>query len=58
VSHHQGGDLQLLDYVSDGESLARTCRAQQHLVAVALLDALHELADSFGLIPRRLIRCV
>ena len=58
MRHYEGGDLQLLDHGSDGESLARTRRAQQHLVAVALLDALHELADSFGLIAGRLVGSV
>jgi len=58
VSHHQGGDLQLLDDIGDGESLARACSAQQHLIAVALFDTLDELADSFGLVAGGLIRCV
>ena len=47
-----------MDHIGDGESLARACSAKQHLVAVALLDALDELADSFGLVARGLIRCV
>ncbi len=58
MSHHQGGDLQLLDDIGDGKGLARACSAQQHLVAVTLLDALDELADRFGLVAGGLIRCV
>ena len=58
MSHHQGGDLQLLDDIGDGESLARARGAQQHLVAVALFDALDELADRFGLVASGLVRCV
>ena len=58
MRHHQGGDLQLLDYIRDREGFARARGAQQHLVAVTLLDALDELADGFRLVASGLIRCV
>jgi len=50
MRHHQGGDLELLDDVGDGESFAGAGGAEQDLVALAGLDAVDELADSFGLV--------
>ena len=58
MCHHQGRDLQLLDYIRDREGFARARGAQQHLVTVAFFNTLHELTDGFRLVASGLIRSV
>jgi hypothetical protein len=50
VAQHQRGAVQLRHHIGHGEGLARTRYAQQHLMPVATLNALHQLADGLGLI--------
>ena len=49
-SHHERGLAERLDGLCHGERLAGACNAQQHLVAVTVLDALHERGDGLGLV--------
>ncbi len=50
MGHDQGGHLQLLDDRGNGECLAGSGRAQQHLILHSLADAVHKLNDGFRLV--------
>jgi len=58
MRHHQGRDLQLLDYIRDREGFARARGAQQHLVSVTFFNTLHELTDRFRLVAGGLVGSV
>ena len=47
---HQGRALHRLDHLGHGEGLARARDAQEHLVALGFIDAVHQRADGFGLV--------
>ena len=49
----QGGALGGLDDLGHGEGLARAGNAQQHLVALARVDARHQFGDRGALVARR-----
>jgi len=55
MRQNQRRPLRLLDDLGHGEGLARAGHAQQHLVLLARGQALHQLGDSAGLIPARLV---
>ena len=50
VGEDEGRAVDRLDHLGDGEGLARAGDAEQHLLAVAALDAADELADGGGLV--------
>ena len=52
---HQGGALRAGNHLGGGVGLARAGDAQQHLVALVLLDAGHQLGDGGGLVALGLV---
>ena len=55
VGQHQGGPVHLGNDVCHGEGLARAGDAQQRLLLHACVQALHQLLDGLGLVPRGLV---
>ena len=43
----------LLDHIRNSEGLAGACHSEQHLMLVTVVDAIHNLPDSFGLVAGR-----
>jgi hypothetical protein len=48
VGEHEGGSLDLLDDVGDGEGFAGAGDAEQDLVAVAAMEAFDEFVDGWS----------
>ena len=55
VRQHNGGTVDLLDYLGHREGFARAGHAQQHLVPVAVVHTADELGNGLGLVATRFV---